>query len=535
MRIRDFFCLNPLFSLRLGGLGKRLFLLKVIGCRVVRRKLPENKLVGGVEGCYDDRMTELVRSFIDANRVVIFFIYGQVFFVLGLVIALQSWRHSRLALARSLKWLAAFAFLHSFHEWGDVFIPIQANFLATPFVDILLGVQVILLALSFACLFQFGLETLRPLPDHLLFLRYLPGAALALWVFCAFGPTLNVTSNASQWATLNNILARYMMGFTGAFVAAYGLRRQAHSLIAPMKMPHIWRMLQIGGLTLAAYGIMGGLVVPLANFFPANIINDINLERFTLVPVQLYRSILGFILILVTLRVLEVFQVELDRQISSMEEAQMVIAERERIGRELHDGTLQTIYAAGLLLKTSQKEVAGQPALAKSSTRITQTIELLDQAVADIRAYIGALRDKSDSKSLVAGLQELTSARHLRSLVEFELHLDLPEHRIMSPARIGHLLAITNEALSNVARHAQATRVQLSATSTDNKLLLKIADNGLGLPVDYVNGYGLRNMRERARMLGGEMRLDSTSNHGTIISVEVPWGEDDGKVTPAVS
>ncbi|HLF66302.1 MAG TPA: hypothetical protein VI522_01665, partial [Gammaproteobacteria bacterium] len=176
-------------------------------------------------------MIELIHSFIDANRIVIFFIYGQVFFVLGLVIALQSWRHSRLALARSLKWLAAFAFLHGFHEWGDVFIPLQANFLAAPFIEILLGVQVILLALSFACLFQFGLETLRPLPDHLLFLRYLPGAALALWVFFAFGPTLSITNNASQWATFNNILARYLMGFTGAFVAAYGLRRQAQSLI----------------------------------------------------------------------------------------------------------------------------------------------------------------------------------------------------------------------------------------------------------------------------------------------------------------
>ena len=474
-------------------------------------------------------MAELIRSFIDANRVIIFFIYGQVFFVLGLVIALQSWRHSRLALARSLKWLAAFAFLHGFHEWGDVFIPLQANFLAAPFIDILLGLQVILLALSFACLFQFGLETLRPLPDYLLFLRYLPGAALALWVFFAFGPTLSITHNAGQWATFNSILARYMMGFTGAFMAAYGLRRQAQSLIAPMEMPHIWRMLQIGGLTLAAYGVMGGLVVPQANFFPANIVNDANLERFTLLPVQVYRSILGFILILVTLRVLEVFQLELNRQISNMEETQMVTAERERIGRELHDGTLQTIYAAGLLLKTSQKEVAEQPALVKSSSRITQTIELLDQAVADIRAYIGALRDKSDSTSLVAGLRELASARHLRSLVEFDLNLDLPEHRVMSPTRIGHLLAITNEALSNVARHARATQVQLSATSNDDKLLLKIADNGSGLPFDYVNGYGLRNMRERARMLGGEMQLDSTPNRGTIITVEVPWSEDDGK------
>ena len=100
-------------------------------------------------------------EFFVTNRILIFAVYGQVFFVLGLAIALQTWRHSRLALARSLGWLAAFGFTHALHEWGDVFIPLQVQYLPQRAIDALVVLQVVLLAVSFACLFQFGVECPR--------------------------------------------------------------------------------------------------------------------------------------------------------------------------------------------------------------------------------------------------------------------------------------------------------------------------------------------------------------------------------------
>ena len=114
-------------------------------------------------------------DFFITNRILILAAYGQVFFVLGLAIALQTWRHSRLALARSLGWLAAFGFTHALHEWGDVFIPLQVQYLPQRAIDALVVLQVVLLAVSFACLFQFGVECLRPLPDRWLWVRWLPG------------------------------------------------------------------------------------------------------------------------------------------------------------------------------------------------------------------------------------------------------------------------------------------------------------------------------------------------------------------------
>ena len=71
-----------------------------------------------------------IQNFFSVNYEIIYFTYGLVFFVLGLAIALQSRHSSRLDLARDLTWLAAFGFLHGFNEWGDLFIPLQAQYLS---------------------------------------------------------------------------------------------------------------------------------------------------------------------------------------------------------------------------------------------------------------------------------------------------------------------------------------------------------------------------------------------------------------------
>src|SRR5512142_1266341 len=101
-----------------------------------------------------------LQEFFQLNRPLVLFVYGQTFFVMGLAIFLQSRRHSRLRLARDLRWLAAFGILHGAHEWGDIFIPIQSAYLPRPYIDLLLTIHTVLLALSFTCLLIFGAVTL---------------------------------------------------------------------------------------------------------------------------------------------------------------------------------------------------------------------------------------------------------------------------------------------------------------------------------------------------------------------------------------
>jgi signal transduction histidine kinase len=479
-------------------------------------------------------MTDFLREFFAANQIIILFVYGQVFFVLALAIALQSWRHSRLALARSLHWLSAFGFTHALYEWGDVFIPIQSSYLPEPFIELLRSLHAVLLVVSFACLFQFGIELFRPLPNRRRLVRYLPAAALLLWVSWAFGPALVAASDLERWHTTITIYARYSLGFPGALLAAYGLWRQGRQLAADLQLPRMLRSLRVAALALAGYGVMGGLVAQPGPFFPANWLNTAQLERLVLIPVPVFRGLLGLALTIAIIRSLEAFRVELDRRLISMEEAQVLSAERERIGREIHDGTLQTIYAAGLLLQTVERNLQrdGEP---PAIAPLRQSIRLLDQAITDMRGYIGALRAEPDSRSLAVSLQELAHDRHLQSLMEVDLALDIPEGQSLSPGHIGHLLAIANEALSNVARHAQATRVRLTAAVYDGRLCLEIQDNGRGLPVDYVVGYGLRNMHDRARMLGGDLAVHSQPGYGMTVTIDVPWREAHERPTTAAS
>ncbi len=463
-----------------------------------------------------------IHHFFAANRDIVLFAYGQVFFVLGMAIALQSWRHSRLVLARSLPWLAAFGFAHALHEWGYIFIPLQQDYVAPPFIGMLIGAQAVLLALSFALLFQFGIEILRPLPGHWRYLRYLPAGLLLLWLWWAFFPALFTTPSMPEWMLNTSIAARYALGLPGALVAAYGLRRHTLRLIAPLQSQKVVSMLRLAGIALVGYAVLSGLFVARAAFFPADRINEDVLQLWTSIPAPVFRSILGLTLTIAIIRALSMFQVEIDRRLATLEESQILLAERERIGRDLHDGTLQKIYAVGLLLNSTRAELAEKQAT-KASARVQQSVQLLDEAVTDIRKYIGELQPQPDSRSLALGLQDMASAGHLGNLLDVKLSLDLPENRPLSPWQVRHLLAIANEALSNVVRHAQATTVDINAGSDEQHLSLCIADNGRGLPPDYVLGYGLQNMHDRAHMLGGTIHIQSGTRQGTHVLIEVPW------------
>ncbi len=469
-------------------------------------------------------MSDTIQQFFIYNHIIILFVYGQVFFVLGLAIALQSWRHSRLSLARNLHWLAIFGFTHGLHEWGDVFIPIQAAYLPDDVINVLTVVQLLLLAVSFVSLFQYGIESLRPLPERWRLSRYLPLAVFAGWLLYLFLPGFTLAGDLSNWARTGDIYARYSMGFPGGLLAAYGLQRVIKNDLAPYNVQYVIPMVRLMQVGLAGYGIMGGLIVPAGAFFPANVLNQELVQHITSLPIQVYRSLLGLTLMFATIRMLDVFHTELEFRLANIEESQILLAERERIGRELHDGTLQTIYAAGLILRTAERNLLRND-IEGGTSRLQQGIEMLEQSVSDIRGYIGTLKPQPTTQSLAAGLTEIAHTFHNNFLLETDLNLDMPAELILSPVQVSRLLAIANEAMSNVARHAEATKVLLSTVVRHGWLFLTVKDNGKGLPVDIVRGYGLNNMRDRARLLGGIMEISSAPNKGTTVAVKVPIGD----------
>ena len=118
---------------------------------------------------------------LEVNWIILYFVYGQVFFLTGLVTGLQWRRRSHLALARPLPWLAAFGIAHGFNEWGYIFIPLQALYLDDAVVRMMIVAHLLLLAVSFFFLFQFGVELVLLRVPKIRWIRAVPGLMLVLW------------------------------------------------------------------------------------------------------------------------------------------------------------------------------------------------------------------------------------------------------------------------------------------------------------------------------------------------------------------
>lgn len=463
----------------------------------------------------------VIRTFVELNREIILFAYGLVFFVLGLAILFQSRRYSRLDLARNLLWLAGFGLLHGLYEWGELFSPTQERYL-TPQAALLLHVaHLVFFGLSVLSLFEFGMALLRP-SEHRRWLRFVPVGMFIVWSLFSFVVLPQLTSDPRMWHSTAEALSRYGIAFPAALLAAYSLRQQTFERISPLNVPRIVNMLRVAGVALALYAVFGGLIPPPVTFFPGNVLNEKTFEQALGVPPLVFQSLIGLVLALAFIHALDVFDVETARRIEAMEQQQILNAERDRIARDLHDGVIQKVYTAGLLVTSAQQQAAPESAIA---TRLNTAATVLNDAIGDLRRNIGELHPTAPDETLAAALRRLAGDPRFRSLVDIGLDIALPESDQLSPTRAEHVVAIVTEALSNVVRHAQARQVTITARQTAAQLKLIIKDDGSGLSPQAVPGYGLRNMRDRTKLLSGELSVTSGSK-GTTVQLEIPLKDE---------
>jgi signal transduction histidine kinase len=463
---------------------------------------------------------EFLRTFIDLNRDIIYFVYGLVFFVLGLAIALQTRNYSRLDLARSLKWLAAFGFSHGFHEWGDLFIPIQEVYLSPFTVEFLHYLHLVLLALSYAFLFEFGVALLDPLVKRNP-LKGVSTAIFILWVGVSFAVMPLIIRDHDVWHNVSNGLARYFIGFPGGILSAYALRKHTMQRIQPLNVPHIVKVLRFGGIMLGFYALFGGLIPPPLPFFPGNIINSTTFENLFAVPPPVFRSIVGLGLAISIIRALEIFDVETARMIEHIEQTQILTAERNRIARDLHDGAIQKVYTAGLLVESADKLVAEEQEML--SSRLKKAEAVLNDAIHDLRLNLGELNPTPVHDDLVSELHKLANDSRFSSLINISIDLSQVEDKPqLSPVRTEHVLSIIQEALANIIRHSRARQAEISIKYREERMQVSIQDYGIGLSKKTDTGFGLRNMRDRARLLGGTLEIESDIGKGTRVILEIP-------------
>jgi signal transduction histidine kinase len=491
---------------------------------------------------------ELLRELFETNRVIVLTVYGQVFFVLGLAVALQSLKRSSLALARPLPWLAAFGIVHGFHEWGYLFVPIQSGYLPLAATEALLVLQLLMKGASFALLLQFGVELLAAVTRLPILprLRLLPAAAFLGWA----GATLVVSAayagfrpDPGAWLpqgrieealasigaplAVGDVLGRWLLALPGAALAAWGLLASATTVRAVAR-PQVVLGLRAAAVAFGVYAVLGGVIGQVAPFPPASFLNGAAVLDAVGIPIEVLRSGAGLVIAIAIILALDLFEQETDRALAEARRRELLARERERIGRDLHDGIIQSIYAAGLHL--DEASAALDPSADAPRARIRTVLDELERIGDEIRTTIFDLRTASletrDSEEIVRAVADELRAN---TLVGLDLQVRGDWRPELTAEQAEQLHQVVHEAFSNILRHARASHVTVRLTCLRRRLRLTIADDGVGFDLADAaaregsgRAQGMRNMRRRAELLQATLAVRSEPGHGTELSLTMP-------------
>lgn len=202
-----------------------------------------------------------------------------------------------------------------------------------------------------------------------------------------------------------------------------------------------------------------------------------------------------------------------------------IVDERERISRDLHDSAIQAIYAQTLALDDVPELIGEDPV--EAARRVDEAIDALHAVIRDIRNFIFGLRPVLlEGGSLADGLRDLAAELRRSGGVEVEVVVSADDEVVDLPIEtVAELLALTREALSNVARHAAASHAWVRLHADTDAIRLELADDGRGFEASQAaerGHHGVANMRSRADELGAEFAVESEPGTGTRIIVTLP-------------
>ena len=204
-------------------------------------------------------------------------------------------------------------------------------------------------------------------------------------------------------------------------------------------------------------------------------------------------------------------------------------AERRRWARELHDETLQDMASLKMILSTARRSDDHT----KVDRILDQAIEQLTLGISSLRQLITDLRPPIlDEAGVQPALEHLVERLSLISDLDVRMNVDLAYDSgrrsfRLAPIVEDALYRVVQEALSNVVKHAGATTVDVSIVETDDRIDIRIADDGVGIGDQHnTSGFGLMGMQERIELIGGSIAIDSSASGGTGIRASVPVTPD---------
>ena len=198
------------------------------------------------------------------------------------------------------------------------------------------------------------------------------------------------------------------------------------------------------------------------------------------------------------------------------------LEERHRIGMDLHDGAIQSLYGLGLVIEGAAERIETEPGAARAE--LARAVDRLTGAIAALRSYGLGLRPiRGSDRPLRESLPTLAEQVGANALLLTDVSIDPQAEAGLDHVAREAVFYVAADALGNVARHARARRASLRLSRSDGDVVLEIADDGVGFETKTsVGGLGLRNMRERAFAIGGQLEVTSAPGKGTEIRMRIP-------------
>jgi len=196
-----------------------------------------------------------------------------------------------------------------------------------------------------------------------------------------------------------------------------------------------------------------------------------------------------------------------------------LLDDRERIGRDLHDTVIQRLFATGLALEGLSSRIE-EPEIRR---RLSAAVDELDETIREVRAAIFAI-ERGEMAAPRDAFTELTHDAAITLGFDATVTFAGPVDTAIPSHIADQMLATLRESLSNVARHSGAHHAEVTV-SVEDEIILRVSDDGVGLDAETApnaGGLGLRSMRARAARLGGELRLESPAEGGTVLEWRVP-------------
>jgi signal transduction histidine kinase len=405
---------------------------------------------------------------------------------------------------------------------------------------------------SFALLFQFGVELILSTRDPQANsvqprLRFVPAIAAGLWAVSTVALSTTVAAgyavDPGPWLpseeigaalagvgsplAVGDVMARALLALPASLLVAVGLQRTTR-LIGPVAGPGVTAALRAASVAFVVYAVLGGLVPMAAPIPPASVLNGRAVFEALGVPIEVFRSITGFAIAVAVIFSLELFERETDRALADARRRELLLRERERIGRDLHDGIIQSIYAAGLHLEQASHEVAAGPEATRKG--IATVMGELNRITGEIRSTIFDLRsgqlEGHDAEAIVLSVADELQAHTFVTLDISAEGLFRPRLRADQAEELRHIVI---EAFSNVLRHAHAATVSVRMACTQRRFTLEIRDDGTGFdPASATErgrrgrAQGLANIRRRAELLDAALSVESGPGRGTALSLTMP-------------